>query len=121
MLVFDSSFRNRSISAFCVLIVSFNSERAEDDSCLLMMLLLRSSCVEDGGDVFLMNASCDVDSGLLGMADAVGIIAFLVRSNAAKRETINNFLVQLTNRNDFVSLSRHMCLLDDWMTFHVSI
>ena len=112
MLVFDSSFRNRSISAFCVLIVSFNSERAEDDSCLLMMLLLlRSSCVEDGGDVFLMNASCDVDSGLLGMADAVGIIAFLVRSNAAKRETINNF-VQLTNRNDFVSLSRHMCLLD---------
>eukprot|EP00956_Cyclotella_meneghiniana_P020485 scaffold36296_cov115-Cyclotella_meneghiniana.AAC.13 len=41
----------------------------------MMLLLLRSSCVEDGGDVFLMNASCDVDSGLLGMADAVGIIA----------------------------------------------
>ena len=84
---FDSSFRNRSISALCVLMVSFNSERAEDDSRLLMMLLLLRNSVLDN-DGFLMNASCDVDSRwlLLGIAEAAGIIiTFSVRSDAAMR------------------------------------
>lgn len=69
LMVDDSSARSLSISAFWDLIVSFSSERAEDDSCCLAILLLlrffpvSTSCSLLEGDL-LTNASCDVGSGL---------------------------------------------------------
>ena len=79
MVLLDSSFLSRSISAFCDLIVSFNSERTDDDSCFAIILLLLRS-ISMG---LRMNATgSDLGRGLSSAVTAVtddGIISSLRR------------------------------------------